>query len=293
MIKNDLVTGVVFEFPDLQGIMGRYYALHAGFEKDICEAMYEHYLPINAGDELPKTETGTILSMADKIDTIVGGFMAGMKPSGSKDKFAIRRNAIGFLTVAQNYGLNIKEVVDFAWELVKPRIKNLKDEMKQEIIDFIVARYNGVLSFDTPVIQAATARDAEFPKVVAKRAETIARLLKESGISELVQLYKRGCNILKKQDFTVGTVNESLFEQDEEKNLFAEVVKVENEIKTMHDNFEIAMKILSLKPALDAFFDAVFVMYDNAEIRTNRMNLIGKVTNLVAENIGEISFLNI
>ncbi|MBP5591046.1 glycine--tRNA ligase subunit beta, partial [bacterium] len=87
MIKNDLVTGVVFEFPDLQGIMGRYYALHAGFEKDICEAMYEHYLPINAGDELPKTETGTILSMADKIDTIVGGFMAGMKPSGSKDKF--------------------------------------------------------------------------------------------------------------------------------------------------------------------------------------------------------------
>lgn len=293
MIKNDLVTGVVFEFPDLQGIMGRYYARHAGFESDVCEAMYEHYLPINAGDELPKTEIGTILSMADKIDTIVGGFMAGMKPSGSKDKFAIRRNAIGFLTVAQNYGLNIKEVVDFAWELVKPRIKNLKDDMKQEIIDFIVARYSAVLSFDTPVIQAATARDAEFPKVVAKRAETMSRLLKESGISELVQLYKRGCNILKKQENTVGTVNQSLFEQDEEKNLFAEVVKVENEIKTMHDNFEIAMKILSLKPALDAFFDAVFVMHDNAEIRTNRMNLIGKVTNLVAENIGEISFLNI
>ena len=293
MIKNDLVTGVVFEFPDLQGIMGRYYALHAGFEKDICEAMYEHYLPINAGDALPTTEIGTILSMSDKIDTIVGGFMAGMKPSGSKDKFAIRRNAIGFLTVAQNYTLDIKEVVEFAWNLIVPRIKNAKDEMKREIIDFIVARYNGVLSFDTPVIQAATARDAEFPKVVAKRAETISRLLKESGISELVQLYKRGCNILKKQEFTIGTVNESLFEQDEEKNLFAEVVKVENEIKNMHDNFEIAMKILSLKPALDAFFDAVFVMHDNTEIRTNRMNLIGKVTNLVAENIGEISFLNI
>ena len=293
MIKNDLVTGVVFEFPDLQGIMGRYYALHAGFEKDICEAMYEHYLPINAGDALPTTEIGTILSMSDKIDTIVGGFMAGMKPSGSKDKFAIRRNAIGFLTVAQNYSLDIKEVVEFAWNLIVPRIKNAKVEMKQEIIDFIVARYNGVLSFDTPVIQAATARDAEFPKVVAKRAETISRLLKESGISELVQLYKRGCNILKKQEFSVGTVNESLFEQDEEKNLFAEVVKVENEIKNMHDNFEIAMKILSLKPALDAFFDAVFVMHDNAEIRTNRMNLIGKVTSLVAENIGEISFLNI
>ena len=293
MIKNDLVTGVVFEFPDLQGIMGRYYARHAGFESDICEAMYEHYLPINAGDELPKTEIGTILSMADKIDTIVGGFMAGMKPSGSKDKFAIRRNAIGFLTVAQNYGLNIKEVVDFAWELVKPRIKNLKDEMKQEIIDFIVARYSAVLSFDTPVIQAAAARDAELPKIVAKRAETISRLLKESGIAELVQLYKRGCNILKKQEFSVGAVDSTLFEQDEEKKLFEEVCKVENEIKSMNDNFEIAMKILSLKPALDAFFDAVFVMHDDLRIRANRMNLIGKVTSLVAENIGEISFLNI
>ena len=293
MIKNDLVTGVVFEFPDLQGIMGRYYARHAGFESDVCEAMYEHYLPINAGDELPKTEIGTILSMADKIDTIVGGFMAGMKPSGSKDKFAIRRNAIGFLTVAQNYGLNIKEVVDFAWELVKPRIKNLKDEMKQEIIDFIVARYSAVLSFDTPVIQAAAARDAELPKIVAKRAETISRLLKESGIAELVQLYKRGCNILKKQEFSVGTVDSALFEQDEEKKLFEEVCKVENEIRSMNDNFEIAMKILSLKPALDAFFDAVFVMHDDLKIRANRMNLIGKVTSLVAENIGEISFLNI
>ena len=293
MIKNDLVTGVVFEFPDLQGIMGRYYALHAGFEKDICEAMYEHYLPINAGDALPTTEIGTILSMSDKIDTIVGGFMAGMKPSGSKDKFAIRRNAIGFLTVAQNYSLDIKEVVEFAWDLIVPRIKNAKDEMKREIIDFIVARYNGVLSYDTPVIQAATARDAEFPKVVAKRAETISRLLKESGIAELVQLYKRGCNILKKQEFSVGEVDSALFEQDEEKNLFAEVVKVENEIKNMHDNFEIAMKILSLKPALDAFFDAVFVMHDDLKIRANRMNLIGKVTSLVAENIGEISFLNI
>ena len=293
MIKNDLVTGVVFEFPDLQGIMGRYDARHAGFESDVCEAMYEHYLPINAGDELPKTEIGTILSMADKIDTIVGGFMAGMKPSGSKDKFAIRRNAIGFLTVAQNYGLNIKEVVDFAWELVKPRIKNLKSEMKQEIIDFIVARYSAVLSFDTPVIQAAAARDAELPKTVAKRAETIAKVLKESDISGLVQLYKRGCNILKKQEVVPGEVNESLFEQDEEKKLFAEVCKVENEIKTMNDNFEIAMKILSLKPALDAFFDAVFVMHDDIKIRANRMNLIGKVTGLVAENIGEISFLNI
>ena len=293
MIKNDLVTGVVFEFPDLQGIMGRYYARHAGFENDVCEAMYEHYLPINAGDELPKTEIGTILSMADKIDTIVGGFMAGMKPSGSKDKFAIRRNAIGFLTVAQNYALDIKEVVEFAWNLIVPRIKNLKSEMKQEIIDFIVARYSAVLSFDTPVIQAAAARDAELPKIVAKRAETISRLLKESGIAELVQLYKRGCNILKKQEFSVGAVDTSLFEQDEEKKLFEEVCKVENEIRSMNDNFEIAMKILSLKPALDAFFDAVFVMHDDMQIRANRMNLIGKVTSLVAENIGEISFLNI
>lgn len=293
MIKNDLVTGVVFEFPDLQGIMGRYYARHAGFESDVCEAMYEHYLPINAGDSLPKTKIGTILSMADKIDTIVGGFMAGMKPTGSKDKFAIRRNAIGFLTVAQNYNINIRELVDFAWDLIKPRIKNLKEETKQEIIDFIVARYNAVLNFDTPVIQAAAAAHPELPSTVRRCAETIAELLTKSDISGLAQLYKRGCNILKKQDFKAAAIDETLFEQKEEHELFSKVCEVEKAISLMNDNLEIALKILETKQPLDAFFDAVFVMHDDPKIKANRLALISRVTGLVAEKIGEISFLNI
>ena len=292
MIKNDLVTGVVFEFPDLQGIMGRYYARHAGFESDVCEAMYEHYLPINAGDELPKNEIGTILSMADKIDTIIGGFMAGMKPSGSKDKFAIRRNAIGFLTIAVNYDFDINEIIDFGWDLLSRKV-NAKDELKKEISDFIFARYNAVLNFDTPIIQAATAAHPERPATVRRCAETIAELLTKSDISGLAQLYKRGCNILKKQDFKAATIDETLFEQKEEHELFSKVCEVEKAISSMNDNLEIALKILETKQPLDAFFDAVFVMHDDPKIKTNRLALISRVTGLVAEKIGEISFLNI
>ena len=292
MIKNDLVTGVVFEFPDLQGIMGRYYAAHAGFKPEICEAMYEHYLPINAGDSLPKTKIGTILSMADKIDTIIGGFMAGMKPSGSKDKFAIRRNAIGFLTIAVNYDFDINEIIDFGWDLLSRKV-NAKDELKKEISDFIFARYNAVLNFDTPIIQAATAAHPERPATVRRCAETIAELLTKSDISGLAQLYKRGCNILKKQDFKAAAIDETLFEQKEEHELFSKVCEVEKAISLMNDNLEIALKILETKQPLDAFFDAVFVMHDDPKIKANRLALISRVTGLVAEKIGEISFLNI
>lgn len=292
MIKNDLVTGVVFEFPDLQGIMGRYYAAHAGFKPEICEAMYEHYLPINAGDSLPKTKIGTILSMADKIDTIIGGFMAGMKPSGSKDKFAIRRNAIGFLTIAVNYDFDINEIIDFGWDLLSRKV-NAKDELKKEISDFIFARYNAVLNFDTPIIQAATAAHPERPATVRRCAETIAELLTKSDISGLAQLYKRGCNILKKQDFKAAAIDETLFEQKEEHELFSKVCEVEKTISSMNDNLEIALKILETKQPLDAFFDAVFVMHDDPKIKANRLALISSVTGLVAEKIGEISFLNI
>jgi len=154
MIKNDLVTGVVFEFPDLQGIMGRYYAEHAGFDPEISKAVYEHYLPVNAGDLLPSTLTGTVLSIADKVDTITGGFMVGMKPTGSKDKFAIRRNAISLLTLAvenEKASINLRELFEFSGRLILEHNGKLKLDVN-EIMEFMTARYNVVLNFETPVI---------------------------------------------------------------------------------------------------------------------------------------------
>lgn len=295
MIKNDLVTGVVFEFPDLQGIMGKYYAGHAGFDTEISKAMHEHYLPVNAGDLLPSTLTGTVLSIADKVDTITGGFMAGMKPTGSKDKFAIRRNAISLLTLAvenEKASLNLRELFEFSGRLILEHNSKLKLDVN-EMMEFMTARYNAVLSFETPVIQSSTATGADVPVIVKKRAETINRLLKDNEITGLAQLYKRGCNILKKQGEVAGEPLESLFEQDEEKNLFNAADEVCQEIVNMSDNLEIALKIITIKPVLDSFFDAVFVMAENENIRMNRMRLINKVTTLVSNNIGDISYLNI
>ncbi|MGI6394729.1 MAG: glycine--tRNA ligase subunit beta [bacterium] len=295
MVKNDLVTGVVFEFPDLQGIMGKYYALAAGFDEETAGAMFEHYLPVNAGDSLPSTVTGTLLSIADKVDTITGGFMAGMKPTGSKDKFSIRRNAISLLTVAVNNEknmVNLRELFEFSIGLINRQNEKLKGDI-EEIFEFIVARYSAVLNFDTPVIQASTASEAEIPVIVKKRAETIDKLLKNKEILELAQLYKRGCNILKKEENMDEEPDETLFEQAEESNLYALVKQVEHKIKGITDNLEIALEIITIKPVLDSFFDAVFVMADNPKIRTNRMRLINKVTSLVYKNIGDISYLNI
>lgn len=295
MIKNDLVTGVVFEFPDLQGIMGKYYAEHARFDTEISKAMYEHYLPVNANDSLPSTLTGTVLSIADKVDTITGGFMAGMKPTGSKDKFAIRRNAISLLILAVNNEkaqINIRELFEFAGELVLAHNKSLKLDVN-EIMEFMTARYNAVLNFDTPVIQASISTGAEIPAIVKKRAVTIDRLLKDKEIIELAQLYKRGSNILKKQGNITGEPSKDLFEQSEETDLFNAAEKLCKEIADMSDNLEIALKIITIKPVLDSFFDAVFVMAEDEKIKENRMRLIKKITDLVFENIGDISFLNI
>ncbi|HPV21229.1 MAG TPA: DALR anticodon-binding domain-containing protein, partial [bacterium] len=147
--------------------------------------------------------------------------------------------------------------------------------------------------FETPVIQASTATGADIPAVVKKRAETINRLLKDNEITGLAQLYKRGCNILKKQENIFGEPVESLFELAEEKNLFKAADTLCQEIVNMSDNLEIALKIITIKPVLDSFFDAVFVMAEDENIRMNRMRLINKVTTLVIKNIGDISYLNI
>lgn len=295
MVKNDLITGVVFEFPDLQGIMGKYYAAHAGFEDEISRSMHEHYLPVNAGDTTPSTVTGTILSMADKIDTIAGGFMAGMKPTGSKDKFAIRRNAIALLILAtenEKADINIRDVIEFACRLVIEHNSSLKYDIS-DIMEFITGRYNAVLNFETPVIQAATGAGADHPVSVKKKAQTISKLLSGSDITGLAQLYKRGCNIVKKAGVFEGDPDAALFEQDEERILYENVLKVRREIAGLTDNLEIASGIITIKPVLDSFFDKVFVMSDNETVKNNRMKLISTVTTLVTENIGDISYLNI
>ncbi len=294
LIKNDLLTGVVFEFPDLQGIMGRYYANNAGLDEEIAAVMEEHYYPKAMGDELPTSVLGRVVAMADRVDTIAGGFMAGMKPTGSKDKFAIRRNAITLIALANadETSFNLEEVLGFACELVSSHNSGLKADLK-EILEFMKQRYNAVLQFDTPVIQAAVEAEYLHPFDVKRRAEAINILKDEKDILDMAQLLKRSSNILKKSGNIEGDVDIALFKEEDENKLFDCVSTVENSLIKVNDNLEAAREIVKIKPVLDTFFDNVLVMDKDEKIMNNRLLLIKRVVELVKNKIGDISYLNI
>ncbi len=295
LIKNDLITGVVKEFPDLQGTMGKYYAQNAKLENETALAMEEHYKPVFLGDKLPQTTTGKILAIADKTDTIVGGFMAGMKPTGSKDKFAIRRNSITLLKILieeKNPEIDIEKLINFAENEVLNTNQSLKKQTS-EIKDFFKQRYYAVFNSKKQVIQSSIETDFNKPFDVLKRIETIEELLKDDSVYEMAQLLKRSKNILKKAKNIENEIDISLFETEEEKLLFETLNLTKEKIKNIENNLEVAKEIIKIKPALDRFFDKVLVMAKDEKIKQNRISLIEDVVRLGQRHIGDISFLNI
>ncbi len=293
LIKNDLVTGMVFEFPELQGVMGRYYALNAGFDAEIAQAVEDHYKPVSMESELPASITGKIVAMADRFDTIAGGFMAGLKPTGSKDKFAIRRSALSLLALVLSTGkeINIVEVTDFAASLVKKQNSSLSYD-KGEILDFFKSRYAAVLGFDTPVVQAAVESGFDVPVKTAARASLVDLLTKKEGAAEMVQLFKRAQNIIAKADFAEGLPDEALFENSYERDLFNAVEKAFENVKKALVSEDIISAVIEIKPYLDSFFDNVMVMCDDVKVRNNRLQLVRMVGHIISDNVGDISYLN-
>ncbi|HSA32580.1 MAG TPA: glycine--tRNA ligase subunit beta [bacterium] len=295
LIKNDLITGVVFEFPELQGTMGRYYAANAGYDAVTAQALEEHYLPRFSGDRLPATVMGAVLALADKTDTIVGGFMAGMKPTGAKDKFAIRRNAIGLLQIAAERGiaLDLEELFAHAAGLVTAHNAKLKLDAA-DLADFMKQRYYAIFPYETPVVKSAVEAGYRIPAEVKRRADTIAKLVEERDILEMAQLFKRSGNILKNAKEGEGThIDEKKLTAAEEKELFAALAKVKKEVEHTKDDLTAAHAIISLKPLIDRFFDKVLVMDEDPAVRGNRIALIRDIVTLVTARIGDISWLGV
>ena len=294
LIKNDLITGVVFEFPELQGTMGRYYALNAGLDAVTAQSIEEHYLPRFSGDRLPETVRGAVFALADKTDTIVGGFMAGMKPTGAKDKFAIRRNAIGLLQIAAERGiaLDIEDLFAHAAGLVSAHSAKLKLDVN-DLADFMKQRYYAIFPYETPVVKSAVEAGWRVPAEVKRRVATIANLVEEKDILEMVQLLKRSGNILKNAKDDEGRViDEKKLTATEEKELYAALAKVKKEVEKTKDDLTAAHAIISLKPLIDRFFDKVLVMDEDPAVRGNRIALIRDIVTLVTVRIGDISWLS-
>ena len=279
--KADLVTGMVTEFTELQGIMGREYALLDGEKPEVARAIDEQYMPRFAGDALPKTDLGFALSVADKIDNIVGTFSRGKIPTGSQDPFALRRQALGLvlMLIEQESGLLLSDLVDEACDLYDLD-DAARDKMQSDIADFIRLRLKNVLTergvrYD---VQEAVLADVDFVADVSVRAAYVERLLASGGADALVQSFVRVGNIARTAE--VGVVDAALFAADEEGALLS---AYENAAAARDDGADPMAAEQMLAKAIDAFFDEVMVMDKDERIKANRLSLLKAIDNYLLE----------
>ena len=278
--KADLVTGMVTEFTELQGIMGREYALLDGESPAVARAIDEQYMPRFAGDELPQTPLGVALSAADKIDNIVGTFSQGRIPTGSQDPFGLRRQALGLvlMLIEQESTMLLSDLVDEACDLYD--LEEFRDKMQVYVADFIRLRLKNVLSergvrYD---VQEAVLDDVDLVADVPLRAAYVERLLASEGGEALVQSFVRVGNIAR--SVTGGTVDPALFKAEEEGALLsayqtAAAARAEGEDTLPAEQ--------ALGRAIDTFFDAVMVMDKDARVKENRLSLLKMIDDYLLE----------
>ena len=278
--KADLVTGMVTEFTELQGIMGREYALLDGESPAVACAIDEQYMPRFAGDELPQTPLGVALSVADKIDNIVGTFSQGRIPTGSQDPFGLRRQALGLvlMLIEQESTMLLSDLVDEACDLYD--LEEFRDKMQVYVADFIRLRLKNVLSergvrYD---VQEAVLGDVDLVADVPVRAAYVERLLASEGGDALVQSFVRVGNIAR--GVTGGAVDPALFQAEEEGALLsayqaAAAARAEGEDTLPAEQ--------ALGRAIDTFFDAVMVMDKDARVKENRLSLLKMIDDYLLE----------
>jgi len=283
LCKGDLESNMVYEFPELQGIMGKYYAISSGESQKVAEAIYEHYLPRFADDEIPKSDAGAFISIADRIDTIVGFFAIGKIPTGTADPYALRRHAIAIIKIilGKEYRLSLHEILNRAKELYINKFK-ISDDVIDSIKNFFAQRYYNMLSneFDYDVINSVIT--AEFDDIYETYLRTIdvQKIKEDKDFQDVIIPFKRVANITK--DWTDTVIAESYFKEKEEKELFETFVVVKEEFLKLkkEENFLAALKSFTkMKDSINNFFDNVLVMDKNEEIKRNRLNLLKSIYN--------------
>lgn len=289
LAKADLVTGMVTEFTELQGVMGREYALLDGETKAVAQAIDEHYMPRFAGDSQPASVAGRIVSLADKIDTIVGTFSRGLIPTGSQDPFALRRQALGIVNMLKEaqYHISLSQLVAKAMELLKIADAGQQAKLQNDVADFMKLRLKNVLA-DAGIRYDVV--DAVFVTVddiygVFLRAQAVNEAVKQD-MEKTIQAFVRTGNIARKAEDVQAAVEAGLLAEQVEKDLCkayeAAASKVEKEIAAQ--DYAGAIATLSqLAAPIDAFFDGVMVMDKDEKIKNNRLGLLKLVDNLVCQ----------
>ena len=294
LAKADLVTEMVGEFPELQGTMGKYYAQHDGENAVVAQALEQHYQPRFAGDALPETAVATSVALADKLEAIVGIWGIGLIPTGDKDPYALRRAALGVVRMLMQYPVSLPALVQDAFDSF-PAGK-LAATTVAEVTDFMYARLAVLLQADyaQDVVAAVLAhRPADLHDITA-RLEAVSEFKALPEAAALAAANKRVHNLLKKTDGELGAVNPDLLQEDAEKALFAATEGLQAAIQTAMaaQNFQAALsQLATLRAPVDAFFDGVMVMADDAALKQNRLNLLNQL-NLQLNAVADIALLN-
>jgi len=286
LAKADLESLMVGEFAELQGIMGREYALLAGEKPEVAKAIYEHYLPVVAGGELPETDEGAIVGIADKMDTIAGFFGVGLPPTGTADPYALRRQALGIINIilSKQYDLSLNFLLDESLALLKEFLKKPAEDVKKEVLEFFKGRLQNQLiaqgyAYDT--VDAVLATDIDNLADAVQRVKALEDFRKNPEFEPVSIAFKRVDNILK--DFQNGQVDINLLSTEAEIRLFSSFddIKTRVEKGINEKDFIFALnKLASLRPAVDNFFDKVMVMDKDEKIRLNRLSLLAEISAL-------------
>lgn len=293
LAKADLLTEMVGEFPSLQGIIGREYALLDCEKPAVADAVYEHYQPIRAGGALPASLLGAIVGLADRIDTMVGCFAINERPTGNKDAFGQRRLALGIIHIIRRHKLHLslQELAEQALQGYAEKISPAEDTLEQ-LLDFIRLRFENDLiasGMKQELVEAATSADCDDLTDCLARIEALNSIRNSEDFAVLAGSFKRIRNITKGNQETA--VDTSLLTEESEKELFATYANVQEQVGPMIEKraySEALAALLTMKEPVDRFFDNVMVMDKDMAVRANRLNLLTGLGDLVRQ-VGDIS----
>jgi len=296
LCKCDLETGIVYEFPELQGKIGRYYARMDGEPSDIDAAIEEHYLPAFAGDRLPEGIIGSVISIADRIDTIVGCFSVGLIPTGTADPYALRRHALGIIQILMNLDrpLDLQWLVGTSLALLAEKRTRDENEVARDVLEFIRTRFvNFHTARDFPLDVVEAAVRARFDDVVdaRRRVEALNEWKQREDFDAIMTGFKRVVNILK--DAVPGNLDANLLVEDAEKALYQAFEKVRGEAQPLIEKGDYAKAlevVTDLKAPIDRLFDEVMVMVEDEKLRKNRLGLLRNIAQFFAQ-VADFSFI--
>jgi glycyl-tRNA synthetase beta chain len=291
LCKADLGTGMVGEFPELQGIMGGHYARLEGLAPEVADAIEDHYRPIGAGAEMPRGDLGALIGLADRLHQLVGIIAVGEKATGGADPFGLRRAAIGILRIVldRGYHLSLRAAVEATLDrLDGVRLAGERQQLAAQVLEFLRGRLKAQWSeeFDVDLVEAVLAAGHDDVVDARQRLQALAVVRRREDFVPLAVAFKRVANIQEKAPAGAAEVAPGLLAEPAEKALLVELERVEREaaaLRTRRDYPAILRSVATLKPAIDTFFDEVMVMAEDPGVRANRLALMRRVAALFAD----------